>query len=77
MDVWCVWCVLLGRGLCDELFTRPEESCVIKKPRERGGHSSLWAAEPARDREKIIVTEINFATPCNVHLLKTKLYEVT
>jgi hypothetical protein len=24
--VCCVWCVLSGRGLCDELITRPEES---------------------------------------------------
>jgi hypothetical protein len=49
--------VLSGRGLCDELITRPEESyrlwrvvCVIKKPRERGSHSSRWGAVP----EKII-----------------------
>jgi len=26
MDVRCECCVLLGRGLCDELITRPEES---------------------------------------------------
>jgi hypothetical protein len=26
MDV-CLLCVLLGIGLCDELITRPEESC--------------------------------------------------
>jgi hypothetical protein len=38
--------VLSGRGLCDGLITRPEESyrfgaslCVIKKPRTRGGYS--------------------------------------
>jgi hypothetical protein len=43
--------VLSGRGLCDELITRPEESyrlwrvVLITKPRERGGHSSRWAAE--------------------------------
>ena len=33
MFVWCVCCVLSGRGLCDELITRPEESyrlwCVV------------------------------------------------
>jgi hypothetical protein len=56
MDV-SLLCVLSGRGLCDDLITRPEESydsgaslCVITKLRERGGHSPLWAAEP----EKII-----------------------
>ena len=26
MDVCCECCVLSGRGLCDELITRPEES---------------------------------------------------
>ena len=26
MDVCCERCVLSGRGLCDELITRPEES---------------------------------------------------
>jgi hypothetical protein len=26
MFVYCVCCVLSGRGLCDELITRPEES---------------------------------------------------
>jgi len=33
MDVGCECCVLSGRGFCDELITRPEESyrlwCVI------------------------------------------------
>jgi len=26
MSVYCECCVLSGRGLCDELITRPEES---------------------------------------------------
>ena len=33
MDVYCECCVLSGRGLCDGLITRPEESyrlwCVV------------------------------------------------
>jgi len=33
MDVCCECCVLLGRGLCDQLITRTEESyrlwCVV------------------------------------------------
>ena len=33
MFVYCECCVLSGRGLCDELITRPEEShrlwCVV------------------------------------------------
>jgi hypothetical protein len=40
--VCCECCVLSGRGLCDELITRPEESyrpwcvavCDLEKPRE-------------------------------------------
>ena len=34
MDVCCEYCVLSGRGLCDELITRPEESyrrwCIVE-----------------------------------------------
>jgi len=29
MDVCCERCVLSGRGLCDELITRPDESCRL------------------------------------------------
>jgi hypothetical protein len=52
MFVCFVCCVLSGRGLCDELITRPKgptdcgaSLCVIKEPRERG-HSPRWAAQP-------------------------------
>jgi hypothetical protein len=61
MFVCWVCSVLSGRGLGDELITRPEESyrcgaslCVIKKPRGRGGHSPRWAAKP----EKIIIISV-------------------
>jgi hypothetical protein len=45
MDVCCERCVLSGRGLCDELITRPEESyrlwrvvvCDQEASRKRGG----------------------------------------
>ena len=30
MFVCCECCVLSGRGLCDELITRPEESCDLE-----------------------------------------------
>ena len=50
MVVCCECCVLSGRGLCDELITRPEESyrvwCVWVwsiKPREWGGLGPLEA----------------------------------
>jgi hypothetical protein len=52
MDVFlmCLYVVLscVGRGLCDGLITRPEESYhvsnyVIKKPQKRGGQGHIWA----------------------------------
>ena len=43
MSVTCECCVFSGRGLCDGLITRPEESyrvclslCVISKPQQLG-----------------------------------------
>jgi hypothetical protein len=57
MDV-CLLCVLSGRGLCDELITRPEKSYRLwrivvcsKNLVIRGGHGPRWAAEP----EKIMI----------------------
>jgi len=36
MDVCCECCVLTGGGLCDELITRPEESCrLVRRERSR------------------------------------------
>jgi hypothetical protein len=54
MFVCCLCCVLSGRGLCDELITRPRgvlltvaRCCVWSKNLViRGGHSPRWAAEP-------------------------------
>ena len=40
LDVCCDCCVLSGRGLCDELFTSPEEAMAHVGPqrqKERGG----------------------------------------
>jgi hypothetical protein len=51
----CVCCMLSGRGLSDELITRPEESlslCMIKKSRRRGVHSPRWAAEAEKINNK-------------------------
>jgi hypothetical protein len=51
MDVCCVCCVLSGRGLCDELITRPEESyrlwCVVVCDVETSKIRRAW---PALDR---------------------------
>jgi hypothetical protein len=46
MDVCCECCVLLCRGLCDELITRPEESyrlwCVVECDLETSWMRRLW-----------------------------------
>jgi hypothetical protein len=75
MDV----CLLSDRGLCDKLITHPEECyrlgplCEIKKPRERGGHSPHWAAEP----EKIIIIVLILCNRNNsVNNLWTLLWNV-
>ena len=52
MFVCCGCFVLSGRGLCDELITRPEESyrlwcvvvCDLEKTQEWGGHDPRWVA---------------------------------
>jgi hypothetical protein len=48
------------------MITHPEESsrlgaslCVITKPRERGGHSPRWAAEPEKTN-KHVQRKLNF-----------------
>jgi len=55
MDVCCEYCVLSGRGLCDELITRPEESyqlwcvvvCVLETSRMRRPWPALGCSATA------------------------------
>jgi len=51
MSASCECCLLSGRGLCDELFTRPEESyrlwCVVVCDQET---SRMWRSWPALGR---------------------------
>jgi len=48
MSVCCECCVLSGRGLCDELITRPEESyrlrCVVVCDLETSRMRRPWSA---------------------------------
>ena len=55
MDICFECCLLSGRGLCDELISRPEEPtdcgaslCVIYKPHECGGPGPLGAVTPEK-----------------------------
>jgi hypothetical protein len=67
-----VYCVLSGRGLCDELITRPEESYrlwrVVVCDQETSRTS--WAAEP----EKKIILFHNISEKCYKTKLKNILY---
>jgi len=65
MFVYCECCVLSGRGLCDELITRPEESyrvsCVVVCDLE-----TSWMRRPRPTRglsrhEKKITQNCNFS----------------
>jgi hypothetical protein len=59
MSVCCECCVLSGRGLCDGLITRPEESyrlwrviCVISKNLvNEVANSPRWAAASCEKKE--------------------------
>ena len=61
MFVCCECCVLSGRGLCDDLITRQEESyrlwcvvvCDLETSRMRG-HDPRWVAAPQK-KKKIYV----------------------
>ena len=65
MDVCSVCCLLSGRGLCDELITRPEESyrqwyvvvCDLETSRRRD-HGRRWVAEPQEKKENGRQTDV-------------------
>ena len=56
MFVSCECCVLLGRGFCDELTTRPEESyrlwCVVVCDQETSRMRRTWPASGRNTTEK-------------------------
>ena len=58
MFVCCECCVLSGRGLCDALITRPEESCrlwcVVVCDQETSGMNRPWPALGRNATEKKI-----------------------
>jgi hypothetical protein len=60
MSVCCECCVLSGRGLCDELVPRPEESyrvwcvsnvCDNETSTKRGGPGPYRAVEPNKKKK--------------------------
>ena len=66
MDVCCECCVLSGRGLCDELITRPEESyrlwCVVVCDLEtflNGAAMAPWGGGLLRQKNILFFQEID------------------
>jgi hypothetical protein len=73
MSVCCEWCVFSGRGLCDGLITRPEESYRVwcecdreystkRKPWPTGG----WWTMVRKKREYSRANCIAVPLPCHV-----------
>jgi hypothetical protein len=63
-----VCCVLSGRGLCDELITRPEESYRLWRVDVCDQETSCdeeaiacWAAEPEKTKQKQCLTVRNLS----------------
>jgi len=67
MSVCCECCVSSGRGLCDELITRPEESyrlwCVVVCDLETSWMRRLWSTGGCRTIKKI---KIQYSKPIKV-----------
>jgi hypothetical protein len=75
MSVCCECCVLSGRGLCDELITRPEESyrlcCVVVCDLEK---QTSWMRRPRptrglsrQEKKKYEITILSLSvTPCRL-----------
>jgi len=60
VSVYCEYCVLLGRGLCDGLIIRPEESyrlwCVVVCDLETSRMRKPWPALGRSDTENKTTT---------------------
>ena len=72
ISVCCECCVLSGRGLCDELITRPEESywlwcvvvCGLENSRMRRPWPALGRSATAKKKLLIIEGDLWHTTPC-------------
>jgi len=66
MFVCCECCVLSGRGLCDELITRPEESyrmwCVVVCDLEN--LNPHWVAAKQQKKSNVQQEKLPFSWKC-------------
>ena len=79
MSVWCECCMLSGRGLCDELITRPDESYrlwwVVVCDLETSWMRRPWPSGGCRPPKKqtcndlrVIVIISQFLRPLGLHI---------
>jgi hypothetical protein len=79
MSLSCEYCVLSGRGLCDGLVTRPEESyrlwcvsnvCDHETSKKRGSPGPYRAVEPLKKNGSLAIVVIVFQvfSGTSVHL---------
>ena len=73
----CECCVLSGRGLWDELITRPEESyrlwCVVVCDLETSGMSRPWPNKGCRAKNKLVSYMSGYSVVQLVESLRYKL----
>jgi len=67
MFVCCECCVLSGRGLCDELITRPEESyrlwCIVVCDQENLKNEEAMTRVGSQHHRKKVIIIIIIITP--------------
>jgi len=72
MFVCCECCVLPGRGLCDELITRPEESyriwCVVVCDLETTSKKRPWPTGGCRPRTHKQKIQLRYEESSNLYL---------
>jgi hypothetical protein len=79
IDICCECCVLSGRGLCDELITRPEESyrlwCVVVCDLENLKNEEVMTRIGSQCHRKNICTSISYEKQiCTVYFIWKLLY---
>jgi hypothetical protein len=70
MFACCVFCVLSGISLCDELNTRPEEAYRLR--RVVVCDQETWAAEPEKINKYLRLIPVVYLDPLNMRNIKKR-----
>ena len=83
MSVFCECCVWSGRGLCDELITRPEEShrlwCVVVCDLETSRKRRPWPSGGfcAKNKSIIVIPYRRFRANCRSHFQGSRIFHIS